>query len=81
MVFSAEPSLRQAPRRVQAVRTDATGRFTLSGLPTGGYLVAAAADVPPERWYTPGSFAELTPRAVPVSFGHGETKTIALQIR
>jgi hypothetical protein len=81
MAFSAEPTLRQAPRRLQAVRTDATGRFTLSGLPTGGYLVAPAADLPPERWYTPESFAEMTPRAVPVSFGHGETKTVALQIR
>jgi hypothetical protein len=81
MAFSADPPLRQAPRRVQAVRTDAAGRFTVSGLPTGGYLVAPVGDLPPERWYTPESFSELTPRGVPVSFGHGETKTIALQIR
>jgi hypothetical protein len=81
MAFSAEPTLRQAPRRLQAIRTDAAGRFALGGLPTGAYLVAPAADLPPERWYTPESLSEMTPRAVPVSFGYGETKTVALQIR
>lgn len=81
MVFSSDPSMRQASRRVQAARTDALGRFTLSGLPTGAYFVAAATDLPPERWYTAESFVELTPRAVPMSFGHGETKTVTLQIR
>jgi hypothetical protein len=81
MAFSADPTLRKAPRRVQAVRADSAGRFTLSGLPTGDYLVAPASDLPAERWYTPESFAEMTPRAIPVSFGHGETKTVALQIR
>jgi hypothetical protein len=81
MVFSAEPSLRRAPRRVQAVRADSAGRFTLSGLPTGDYLVAPAGDVPPQRWYTPESFSEMAPHAVPVAFSHGETKTVALQVR
>ena len=81
MAFSSDPALRQSPRRVQATRSDAAGRFTLSGLPTGAYLVAPAADLPPDRWYTPGSFVELTPRAAPVSLGHGESKTVSLQIR
>jgi len=81
MTFSAEASQRQAPRRVQAVRTDAAGRFTVSGLPTGDYMVAETDNLAPELWYTPQSFVVLAPRAVPVSVRYGETKTIALQIR
>ena len=68
--FGVDPANRQG-RRTQAVRANGLGRFTVTGLPSGDYLVGIAAGADPAVWYTPEFFAQLTASAtlVPVSAG------------
>jgi hypothetical protein len=73
-VFGADPANRPS-RRTRAVRADAVGRFTVTGLPSGDYLVGMAAGADPATWYSPGFFAQLTPSATPVRVSAGTTRT------
>ena len=57
--FPSDPDQRVAPRRRQATRSDARGRFTLTGLPSGTYLVSTAPTSEPDSWYSPAFFALL----------------------
>jgi hypothetical protein len=72
--FGADPATRPS-RRIQAVRANAMGRFTVTGLPSGEYLVGIAAGADPSAWYSPAFFAQLTPGATHVRVSAGTTQT------
>lgn len=74
-VFAVDGDQRDAPRRVQLVRTDALGVFRFEGLPSGDYLIAPAGGFDPPLWRTAEFFARLTPVATRVSLGHGVRRT------
>lgn len=64
--FASDPSLRSLNRRTQAVRANASGHFTLTGLPSGDYLVGVAPHGDASTWYTPGFLADLARQATHV---------------
>jgi hypothetical protein len=73
-VFGADPATRSS-RRTQAVRANGVGRFTVTGLPSGDYLVGLATGTDPGAWYSPGFFAQLTPSASRVRVAAGTTRS------
>jgi hypothetical protein len=70
---------RRLPRRAHWVKPDQHGRFVVSGLPSGVYLVALAADVDDTRWSTPDYLDAVHGRAERVALGDGEKKSLELQ--
>jgi hypothetical protein len=70
-IFSVDGAQREAHRRVQLVRTDATGAFRFDGLPSGEYVLAPADGFDPEMWRTVPFFERLTPSGQRVAVGHG----------
>jgi hypothetical protein len=73
--FAADPAERGLDRRTQAVRADRTGRFRVTGLPSGDYLVGIAAAGQPQAWYTPSFFTDLARSAAHVRLTSGTTRT------
>jgi hypothetical protein len=73
-VFASNPAERGLDRRTQAVRADGAGRFTVSGLPSGDYLVGIASDEEPQTWYTPPFLTDLARGATRVRLATGTTR-------
>jgi hypothetical protein len=73
--FASDPAQREPARRTQAVRADRAGRFSVTGLPSGDYLVAVATGGEPRTWYTPPFLADLAPAATLVRVPPGATRT------
>lgn len=71
MAFAGDADARVAPRRTQATRADARGRFTFTGLPTGNYQVAIAPADALEGWYSQGFLANLARSASTVRLTAG----------
>ena len=67
-------------RRVQAVRPAVDGRYTMSGLPPGDYLLAAVLDIDPDDWNDPVFLEQLVPASIKLTLGEGEKKTQHLRI-
>lgn len=67
-------------RRVQAVRPAVDGRYTMSGLPPGDYLLAAVLDIDPDDWNDPAFLEQLVPASIKLTLGEGEKKTQHLRI-
>ena len=57
------------PVRVMQVRPDTDGQFTVTGLPPGGYHLAATTGTIPHRWQNPEFLSSLVPMAVKVNLG------------
>jgi hypothetical protein len=70
---------RQLPRRARWEKPDLQGRFVITGLPAGSYLVALAADVDDTRWSTPEYLDAFRAQATRVTLADAEKKSIALQ--
>jgi hypothetical protein len=68
-------------RRVRPVRPSTDGRFSLRGLPSGEYFVAALTDVEPGEWYDPAFLTNLIPGAVKVTLREGEATVQDLRIK
>jgi hypothetical protein len=77
LVFPDDP--RQIGRRAQWVRPDQHGRFVVSNLTPGVYLVALATDVDDTRWQTADYLDGLRSAAARVTLGDGETQSITLR--
>lgn len=73
--FASDPAQREPARRMQAVRADEAGRFRVTGLPSGDYLVGIATGGEPTTWYTPPFLAGLAPFATLVRLPPGATRT------
>ena len=67
-------------RRVQAVRPAVDGRYTMSGLPPGDYLLAAVLDIDPDDWNDPAFLEQLVPASIKLTLGEGQKKTQHLRI-
>jgi Carboxypeptidase regulatory-like domain len=77
LVFAEDP--RQVPRRAHWVRPDQTGRFVVSNLSPGSYLVALASDVDDALWQTAAYLDRFRPNAQRVAIADGETKSVTLE--
>jgi hypothetical protein len=67
-------------RRVSAVRPDATGHYTIAGLPPGDYRLAAVTDIDPNEWDDPSVLAALMPASIAIKVQDGETTAPTLRI-
>ncbi len=68
-------------RRVRQVRPGNDGTFSVRGLPTGDYWIAALTDVEPGEWYDPAFLAQLVPAAARVSVRDGARTVQDLMIK
>jgi len=67
-------------RRVRNLRPAADGRFSVSGLPPGDYLIGAVTDVQNGEWNDPDFLAILAGAAVRVSLAEGVMTTQDLRL-
>jgi uncharacterized protein (DUF2141 family) len=67
-------------RRVGAVRPDASGHYTIVGLPPGDYRLAAVTDVDPNEWDDPDFLATLVPASIAIKVHDGDTAAPMLRI-
>jgi protocatechuate 3,4-dioxygenase beta subunit len=81
VVFSADRSFwTPASRRQTMARPASSGRYAVSNLPPGDYLVAAVTDVEPGSWFDPAFLEQLLPAAVRVTLAEGERRVLDLKI-
>jgi protocatechuate 3,4-dioxygenase beta subunit len=69
-----EAHWRPQSRRIQAVRTDASGAFRVRNLPPGDYFLVAADDVEQGEWFDPAYLASVQARARRIAISEGEKK-------
>jgi uncharacterized protein (DUF2141 family) len=67
-------------RRVKSARPATDGRFTITDLPPGDYLIAALTDVDPDEWQTPAFLDQLVPAAIKVTIAPGARVTQDIRI-
>jgi hypothetical protein len=67
-------------RYVRTARPDQTGRFVVTGLPAGGYLVVALDYLEPGQESDPEFLERLKSLGTSVRVGDGESKTITLKM-
>jgi len=65
-------------RFIVASRADQRGRFNLSGLPAGQYLIVALDYLEQGREFDPDLLARLRDQATSITLGEGETKDVTL---
>jgi hypothetical protein len=70
---------RQLPGRAQWMKPDQLGRFVVSGLPSGIYLVALTADVDDTRWSAAEYLDAFRAQAVRVTLRDAEKKSLDLE--
>jgi len=79
--FPADRSLwRPQSRRITSARADTDGRWVITGLPPGDYLVVALTDLAPGDLWDLSLLQQLLPAGVPVSLTDGEHTTRDLTI-
>jgi hypothetical protein len=82
IVFPADRSTADvwaSPRLVRHVRVDRTGSFVVTGLPPGGYFVAAIPDEMADGWQAAAFLESLSRVATRVEITDGLTSQIALR--
>jgi hypothetical protein len=68
-------------RYISTTRPDQNGRFTISGLPAGDYLVAATTAIQqPDQAGDPDVLRRIRDHAATLSIGEGETKVVELKL-
>jgi hypothetical protein len=82
IAFPHEPEQRRdyglAPLRFATVHPNAEGRFTLTTLPAGEYLVAAVDSAYQHAWRDPALLESLAPQATRVTLRWGEGQQVTL---
>ena len=68
-------------RRVRQSRPATDGRFSIRGLPSGDYFLAAVTDVEPGEWFDPAFLSQLVPAAVKVTVRDAEETIQNLRIK
>jgi uncharacterized protein (DUF2141 family) len=82
VVFSADRAhWRVGSRRRLSARPATDGRFVISDLPAGEYLVAALTDLEPIEWQEPAFLEQVAPAAIRIRIAEGEKKTQDLKIK
>ena len=83
VVFAAEPTHWRTPmsRRVVTVRCDDKGKFRVTGLPTGQYLAALAADFDRRVWADPDRLERLRLFATPFSVTEGAITEVRIEVK
>ena len=66
---------RPQSRRIQSVRTDASGAFRIRNLPPGDYLLVATDDVEQGEWFDPAYLQSVSPRGTRIAINEGDRKT------
>jgi len=67
-------------RRIQSVRPNTDGTYSVRGLPAGDYRLIAVTDVDTGEWYDPSFLEQLLPVSMPFSLTDGQTKTQDLRL-
>ena len=76
LVFPADRQLWTAgSRRIRTVRPATDGTFSIKGLPSGQYFLAALADLESGEWNDPTLLEQLERSSVKVMLRDGETTT------
>jgi hypothetical protein len=69
-------------QRIQGVRPDLEGRFSVVGVPPGDYLISVLTDVIEGEWYDAQFLEELSSQnPIRISLAPGESKVQDLQVR
>jgi hypothetical protein len=69
-----------SPRRARAVRPASNGRYQVTGMPAGEYLLAALTDVDQGEWLNPDFLRGIAPAAIPIQLVEGERWTQDIRI-
>jgi len=80
VVFPEDTTLWSSSRRVRTVRPGTDGKFTITGLPSGSYRIAAVVDISPEETRDLALLEELAGASIVFALGDGETKVQDLRI-
>jgi hypothetical protein len=67
-------------RFVRSAKTDLQGRFSISGLPTGSYHIAAQDYVDYEQWSDPEYLASLRRNSSQFGLGEGGAATVTIRV-
>lgn len=62
-------------RRIQTARTDQSGVYQVSSLPSGDYLAVATDDVEQGEWFDPEFLDRIRDKAMRVTLGEGDQRT------
>lgn len=81
VVFPQDKALWQSARRVRTVRPGTDGKFTITGLPSGSYRLAAVTDISPEETRDLALLEELAGASIVFALADGETKVQDLRIK
>jgi len=81
VVFPEDKTLWVSQRRVRTTRPGTDGRFTIPGLPSGTYRIAAVTDIGPEETRDLALLEELAGASIVFTLGDGEKKVQDLRIR
>lgn len=81
VVFPEDRALWPSTRRVRTVRPGTDGKFTITGLPSGSYRIAAVTDISPEETRDLALLEELAGASIVFTLGDGETKVQDLRIK
>jgi hypothetical protein len=80
IAFSADAALwYPQSRHIQAARTNATGGYSIRGLPPGDYLLAVVDEVEQGEWFDPAFLEQVTESASKTRLGEGEQRTVELK--
>lgn len=76
ILFPADPALWvPQSRRIQTARTDQSGVYQVSSLPSGDYLAVATDDVEQGEWFDPEFLDRIRDKAMRVTLGEGDQRT------
>ncbi len=81
VVFPEDKTLWPSARRVRTVRPGTDGTFTIPGLPSGSYRIAAVTDISQEDTRDLALLEELAGASIVFTLGDGETKVQDLRIK
>jgi hypothetical protein len=81
VVFADDPACwLPGARRIRTARPGTDGRFSIQGLPAGGYRMAAVVDMADEDAFDPAFLEQLVPASFAFTLGEGEAKVQDMRI-